>query len=345
MTGTTKTLLLLPRIKIHNANALSSPYTIGFPAVTGWMGFVHALQRSLNDKGYGVACNGLAIVSHHMDLQTYRGADDFVSSIIGTANPLNKDGSRPSFIEEARCHLEASLLVELSESLYGRGEEFLEAVARHMARLKIAGGDIEGQVSPEIMCIENGNSEDVTRVMGRLMPGYALLERRDLMLDAMAQGQDAMEALLDYLAVHHVSEKEGSEKEQPEAGSETGVEKTGEEKNAKSSVVWHRHRRTFQGKPVGWIVPIATGFHGITPVAQAENQRDPQIPHRFAESLVTLGEFKMPCRLSSVESLLWRYHFDELNDLYLCQQASSGGQEMVDETSSYEEDDEFAGTC
>jgi len=43
-------ILLLPHIKVINANALSSPFTIGFPAVTACMGAVHALQRQLNEK-------------------------------------------------------------------------------------------------------------------------------------------------------------------------------------------------------------------------------------------------------------------------------------------------------
>ncbi|MCB1977589.1 MAG: hypothetical protein KDE66_11370 [Nitrosomonas sp.] len=30
--------LLIPHLKIHNANAMSSPYTIGFPAMTAWLG-------------------------------------------------------------------------------------------------------------------------------------------------------------------------------------------------------------------------------------------------------------------------------------------------------------------
>ena len=42
-----KSILLVPRLHIHNANALSSPFTIGFPAMTAWLGAVHALQRKL----------------------------------------------------------------------------------------------------------------------------------------------------------------------------------------------------------------------------------------------------------------------------------------------------------
>jgi CRISPR-associated protein Csy2 len=67
-------------------------------------------------------------------------------------------------------------------------------------------------------------------------------------------------------------------------------------------------------------VPIATGFHGITELAQAENQRDPDTPHRFAESIVTLGEFIMPYRINDLDNMLWHYHTDLANNLYLCRQ-------------------------
>ena len=106
--------LLIPHLKIHNANAMSSPYTIGFPAMTAWLGAIHALQRHLHQNQFpGIELKNVAISCHQFDLQTYKGPGDFVHSIIGTANPLDKDGGRPAFIEEARCHLEVSLLVEL----------------------------------------------------------------------------------------------------------------------------------------------------------------------------------------------------------------------------------------
>lgn len=110
-----KRLLLLPHLKVHNANALSSPFTIGFPAMTAWLGAVHALQRKLNANGFdSVKFIGTAVISHQCDLQTHKGVGDFVHSIIGTGNPLDKTGARSAFIEEARCHLDVSLVIEYS---------------------------------------------------------------------------------------------------------------------------------------------------------------------------------------------------------------------------------------
>ena len=74
-------------------------------------------------------------------------------------------------------------------------------------------------------------------------------------------------------------------------------------------------------KQSGWLVPIATGFHALTPAALADNQRDSSTLHRFAESVVTLGEFKMPIRCESVNEIIWRYQQD--GDLYLCTQQAA----------------------
>ena len=61
------------------------------------------------------------------------------------------------------------------------------------------------------------------------------------------------------------------------------------------------------------------GFQGISELGHAKNQRDVNTLHRFAESVLTLGEFVMPYRIESIDQLLWQYHVDLENNLYLCQ--------------------------
>ena len=109
-----KSYLLIQHLRVHNANALSSPYTIGFPAMTAWLGAVHALQRAIQKKGMAtVLLTKTAVSCRKFLLHSYRGKGDYVNSIIGTANPLKKDGERSAFIEEARCDIEVSLLIEV----------------------------------------------------------------------------------------------------------------------------------------------------------------------------------------------------------------------------------------
>ena len=294
----TKRILLLPHLNIQNANALSSPYTIGFPAMTAWLGAAHALQRKLNQTEFeDIKFSAVGVVCHKLDLQTYKGQGDFVHSIIGTGNPLDKDGSRPAFIEEARCHLDMTLVIECEGINPFAQDKQLEAISHYLnSGLKFASGDLLSFNAPEILTVDDETTR--RRLTRRLMPGYALIERRQLMIEAMQDGQDALDALLDSLTIKHRSEV-----------------------NEEGNVTW-----TSKRKQQGWIIPIATGFHGITPLVAAgetRNQRDPETPHRFAESIVTLGEFVMPYRVDNLTDMLWEYNFNEENNLYLCQQQSA----------------------
>lgn len=283
--------LIVPRLKVHNANALSSPYTIGFPAMTAWLGGVHALQRKLNAGAFAeLRFTACAVSCHQIDLQTYQGRGDYVQSIVGTGNPLDKTGERPSFIEEARCHLNVTLAIEYQGVGMGDTDAFLAAVRHHLTTMKLAGGDILSFGNPELLKID-GDIE-LGKLTRKLMPGYVLLERRELMAEAMREGQDAIDAMLDYLTVHHRSQID-----------------------ADGQVMWSAERKT-----KGWLVPIATGFHGVGGLGLAEQQRDPHTPHRFAESLVTLGEFVMPYRLKRLDDLLWRGRYDADNNFYLIEQ-------------------------
>lgn len=45
-----KAYLLISHLRIHNANAMSSTLTIGVPAMTAWLGAVHALERKLGER-------------------------------------------------------------------------------------------------------------------------------------------------------------------------------------------------------------------------------------------------------------------------------------------------------
>jgi len=286
-----RTLLLLPKLQIHNANALSSPYTIGFPAMTAWLGAVHALQRRLNQAGHAeLRFTSVGVACHEITLHTHQGRGDYVQSIIGTGNPLDKDGNRPSFIEEARCDLIVSLIIEydgIARSVSTDG--FINAVVEQMHCLKWASGDLTQCIKPQYKTI--GDEKSLRQLTRQLMPSYTLIERRELMAEAMQDGQDAIDALLDYLTVQNRSQL------------------------IDDKVEWTANR-----KAKGWLVPIATGFHGISELGHAENQRDPDTQHRFAESLVTLGEFVMPYRIKHLDNMLWHSHYDIENNLYLIQQ-------------------------
>ena len=285
--------LLIPHIKIHNANAMSSPYTIGFPAMTSWLGAVHALQRHVQQQGLTESkFTSVAVSCHQFDLQTYKGQGDFVNSIIGTANPLDKTGSIPAFIEEARCHLEVTILIEYKEVDSDDIDQLIDLIDKQLHCMKFAGGDVLSVKNTENIIVDEDDEQAIKRVLARLMLGYVLIERRDLMINSMQnENKDALDVLLDHLKIMHRSTQDNDGK-----------------------VTWTSSRKT-----TGWLVPIATGFQGISDLGLAKHQRDNSTPHRFAESVVTLGEFVMPYRIKDLDNMLWQYHVDTQKNLYLCQ--------------------------
>lgn len=277
-----KHYLLISKLQIQSANALSSPLTYGFPAVTAFAGFGHALQRHFNggDAEGPLEVSGVGIVSHRCDMLAKKvGYDRYLQL---TANPLNEKGERPSFVEEGRCHLTVSLVLETNE-LSHREKDCARIADIIVSRMKLAGGDILKRPTVEVL-------EDDRRGLRKLMPGYVLIDRRQLMQQTMQEGCDALEAMHRHLRLEFQSKTDDDGK-----------------------TTWTSSRNS-----PGWIVPIAVGFQGISPLGQAEQTRDSETPHRFAEAVLTLGEFIMAYRVESLAEMMWRYRVH--GDLYLCQQ-------------------------
>jgi CRISPR-associated protein Csy2 len=289
--------LLIPKINVINANALSSPFTIGFPAITAFLGFTHALQRKLNVKGHsGLSLCKTGVTSHGFEMQTYKGDSDSVNSIIiQKKSPYSKEdfakfkqGKPPSFTEDPRCHMTVSIVIEVASDIANETAFLMDVNSQINNGMKLAGGDI---ISFEDACLFEPSEE--RKLIRHLMPGFSLIQRSDLMLDTN-QELDPIDRLLGALAINHKPHKKGED------------------------FSWRSERQQ-----KGWIVPICTGFMGITdlaPAGQTKNQRDINVPHIFAESIVTLGEFVMPHTIKSICEMLFQYSYDKDKALYLCQQ-------------------------
>uniref|UniRef100_UPI004024D545 type I-F CRISPR-associated protein Csy2 n=1 Tax=Dialister sp. TaxID=1955814 RepID=UPI004024D545 len=291
------TYLLLPEIEIQNANALSSLCTIGFPAMTAWMGAVHALERKvrLTESLREVRFISLGVISHESRLQVYKNPGDYHYSIAISSNPLRKKGGntfeRPPFIEDPRIHLKVSLLIECRGVSGDNKNDLLETVGDLLPLLKMAGGDVLTCKPPAVYFASEDKPEEQKKILHRLMPGFAVIERRHLLEQAKNGEGDTLDTLLSFLMIHHEAE----------------INKENEVR------AW-----TSKRKEAGWLIPLVVGFQGLSRLGKVKAQRDPNVLHRFAEPVITLGEFKMPYRFASVEDLMWHYEYDEGNDLYIC---------------------------
>lgn len=281
-------LLILPKIKIQNANALSSPYSIGFPGITGFMGAAHMLERLIQNAFSNIKLKSVGIAVYDFNLKTFNGHGDFEDKIITAANPLNKDGERPSFIPEAKCDLTVTMIIEIENLEYDDEEDFIQLVEENLLpRMRMAGGDILESEKPETLKVMD--EKDARKLKRRLMPGFVIINRGDLVRKGVSEGMDAMDAIIDYLAIHyHCSSEE-------------------------AKIQWKAERKTN-----GWIIPISNGFYGVSEFIKCKEQRNYEHKHRFAEPVLTLGEFIMPFRLESIDEMLWEYRYIQNEELYLC---------------------------
>src|SRR5690625_2548598 len=105
-------LIVIPRLRVQNANAISSPLTHGFPAMTAFLGLMWALERKLQKAGIDVPMNAIGVVCHDHQEQVTEGG--FVKTFCLTRNPVNKAGKTAAIVEEGRIHLEVSLVIGIN---------------------------------------------------------------------------------------------------------------------------------------------------------------------------------------------------------------------------------------
>lgn len=303
-------LLLLPHLRVQNANAIAGPLSWGFPAVTAFTGFVHALQRRLQADGLEIELDGVAIVCHHFEAQTSLPAGKRTHVFHLTRNPVNADGSTAAIVEEGRAHLQVSLLIGVNGSCLDDESALPALAARTMdaaLSMRLAGGSLLPSAQPAVLLgrtgSEDGDEQQLRRLRRRLLPGFALVGRRDLLVEHTAQLQaadpqaDTLDALLDLTRMNI---------DPPQADAQPDSRTAG----------WHVRPRG------GWLVPIPVGYRAlgeVQPAGSVRNARDRDTPFCFVESLYSLGQWLSPHRVRDLSELFWYHRADPDAGLYLCE--------------------------
>jgi CRISPR-associated protein Csy2 len=286
--------LIISNIKIEEANAFSSPYTVGFPAIPAFAGFMHRMQRELIPKYIDLKFTKIGIICNDFDLRAYRDSTNSgrAYSVIEKRHPLKSDGKTDSFIEEPLCNLETTIVFEYDGVRKVKEESFIDDIEVLLSsKVKIASGNIVNFGKVFLKRIDDHSVEDEKKLLRMLNRGFAIVNRRDLIEEDMKQNNlNAFDSVLSFIQVNSKAIKN------------------------EDKVEWIRSKKNSSG----WFVPISVGYQGISKLGHAENQRSNAYLHRFAESVVTLGEFVMPYRLNEIDKMLWHYDYDELNNLYLC---------------------------
>lgn len=303
--------VVLPHLYVQNANAVSSPMTWGFPAMSAFAGFAHALERKLRADGKDVYLHGVAVVCHKAEPLLVDGPSYAPRGFRLTRNPLDQTGNTSAIVEEGRMHLTISIVLTVSGPDAPRQEnDEAHAFAANLLTLalgmRIAGGSV---VPPGIgvrkprsaRAFVWGSKEAVQKkLMRMLMPGFALIGRAVVLAERLAEMREAkpdataLDALLDLCALHIDPAPEPN-------------------KDGKYS--WNAKRR----RP-GFLVPIPLGFAAISETylpGAVKNARDSAVPFRFVESVLSLGEWRSPHRINDLEDMLWRYRSAPDSGTYL----------------------------
>lgn len=297
--------LLFDHIQIQNANAISSPLTYGFPAISGFLGAIHALSRKIESED-PIYLDGVLIACHDCDVQVYRPHDFADYTFRLTRNPLAKNGGTRSIIEEGRVHLDVSLIVEVKVEVYEtlndpkQQQEFINQMKQKLYQQRIAGGHVVSIGDVKLYSA----SESDENLIHALLPAYILVEaQQDLQaITDQLQQQDpkatALDALVETAMLHYNPTENGH-------WETTSVK---------------------QGR--GWLVPIHLGYQAISPLFLAgklEYARSNEYKAQFVECIYGLGKWVFPLRLKDkLSQSFWRYKCSKLqtnrSDLYMINQ-------------------------
>ena len=331
-------VVLVRRLWVQNANAIASPMSYGFPALTAFTGAVHAVQRSLNAQSMPVTLDGVGVICHAAELQTNRDSG-YVTRFNLRRDPVGQDGSSAALVEEGRVHLDLSLVIGITAGCPVSAFEQQEVARRIddcLRSMRLAGGSVLPHPSPkqgrqqsarlfELPLTDKGRSAMFRNLTRLLLPGFALISRHELLRQhwrtLLEEQPDAssLDALLDLCALHWTPNQPPPPTERA-ASSNGQIPPVDARESLAEITTWNGARR----KP-GWLVPIPVGYNAVSELyapGVVKRSRDLSAPFRFVESVLSLGEWKSPHRLASLDELLWHHHARPDQGLYLVKTAA-----------------------
>lgn len=305
-------LLIIPRLRVQNANAISSPMTWGFPAMSAFLGLMHALERKCPEH-INLEFEGVGIVCHEFSPQVSDSGRTKAFHL--TRNPVDKKGGTAAIVEEGRAHFDITLVFAVRGEACLVPKEQRSAIAAEvadvLAGMRVAGGTVVppllGENSQRFnakLIPLNEQPDERARQFKRLrrswLPGFSLVARDDLLSEHLAEmqkrnpGATLLDAWLDLSRLNIECQREGDDAD---------------------SVRWEARRSP------GWIVPIPVGYSALTEVfapGAVADARDVHTPFRFVEGVYSVGQWISPHRLQIPEELIWYVHSEPEQGLYRC---------------------------
>lgn len=304
--------LLFKKVVIVGANTISSPLTYGFPAITGFLGCFHAMSRKMADDKElsNFSLGGVLLACHDCQPQMYRPNSYSNYTFNQTRNPIKRDGKTASIIEEGKCRLVMTFVVEIlgEETLtIEQQSTVIQKTTQWLWQQRMAGGSVQSMARFD--AVQHLDVDDIDTVVPQLLPAFVLMDAQDdfseIIDNVQQDNPDAtpLDALIDVCALHHIPEEQ----------------KGGDIKWLTTS------RKTGHG----WLVPMPIGYQGISDLYDAgamQNVRNPEYSSQYVEAIYSLGKWVYPQRLNNVggendiANAFWRYHYDADQSLYLVTQ-------------------------
>lgn len=324
--------LYVVRLNVENTSIISSHLTWGFPAPSAFTGFMHHLQRQLNQiaEYASIECCGVGIISHQFNPQiTKTNSFRYSPYQLNLArHPLKADGSTPAMIEEGKGHFEVSLVIGLvgdgldphlsanDEDLSTQTQSLLDRLNHLVYNMRLAGGSVfpHKRVKAKLINWSEHDAVDKTKILRRsVLPGFALQHRHELLmahqnwlaqyptyLATQKNSPDLLDTLLDIHRFNFVSTAQEASVDQESVDG-----------------VWTLRPRPEHLK--GWLVPIPIGYAALTdlqPQGVIKGLRHDDYPATFVETLISLGEWQSPHRIKNIVDTLWNYNTEPKNGLY-----------------------------
>ncbi|OBU15300.1 type I-F CRISPR-associated protein Csy2 [Photobacterium aquimaris] len=314
-------LFLIKNMHIEGANAIAG-FTYGFPAITQFLGFVHALSRKIEPQ-HGISFDGCAVMCHQHQVHAYRGSDwdDYGFSL--TRNPLAKDGKTAPIVEEGKMNLCVSLLIECKGFSGGNSDQeqlISNAIKTQVLSQRCAGGRITNIEACQFKPMPN-EAGDCRRLLRPLLPGFILCDRSDYLQQHAENKKDSQNMVMSWLDFSALRYRYETFTESDSVAAEQGQ--------------WQRVNKPQSG----YLVPLMIGYKQISDVFAAEevaNVRDNTTPFAFTEAVYSVGEWiGSPSRVESINQILWRYQYS--SPYYLCR-----AQQSIHSIESNEDDFDFS---
>ena len=298
-------LFILKNMHIEGANAIAG-FTYGFPAITQFLGFAHALSHKVEPQ-HGISFDGCAVMCHQHQVHAYRGSDWDDYGFALTRNPLAKDGKTAPIVEEGKMNLCVSLLIECKGFSGGNSDQeqlISDAIKTLALSQRCAGGRITDIETCQFNPMPN-DASDCRKLLRPLLPGFILCDRSDyLQQHNESNDQNMIMNWLDFSALRYRYETL-TESNSPDV--EQGQ--------------WKRVNKPQSG----YLVPLMIGYKQISEVfaaGEVANVRDKTTPFAFTEAVYSVGEWiGSPSRVESINQILWRYQYS--SPYYLCRAQQS----------------------